>query len=120
MRPHSIALVIWALGAFWLLIALLSIVDTAFEGQIPFNVRFSTFPSLFFRNSQHSRAQMGWWGLTFPIGTHAVAATTLGRQLGSTAFKVVGTVESVAVVVLWLYVRMSSCSNREPLKGVSC
>ncbi|GAA6051556.1 hypothetical protein RTBOTA2_003802 [Rhodotorula toruloides] len=79
-----IALVIWALGAFWLLIALLSIVDTAFEGQIPFN--------------------MGWWGLTFPIGTHAVAATTLGRQLGSTAFKVVGTVESVAVVLLWIYI----------------
>ncbi|KAJ8295693.1 Sulfite efflux pump SSU1 [Rhodotorula toruloides] len=47
---------------------------------------------------------MGWWGLTFPIGTHAVAAATLGRQLGSTAFKVVGTVESVAVVLLWIYI----------------
>ncbi|BGP25129.1 hypothetical protein Rt10032_c09g4066 [Rhodotorula toruloides] len=79
-----IALVIWALGAFWLLIALLSIIDTAFEGRIPFN--------------------MGWWGLTFPIGTHAVAAATLGRQLGSAAFKVVGTVESVAVVLLWIYI----------------
>jgi hypothetical protein len=64
-------------------------------------------------DSRCSGAQMGWWGLTFPIGTHAVAAATLGRQLGSTAFKVVGTVESVAVVLLWIYVR-------PPLSSRSC
>lgn len=62
---------------------------------------------------------MGWWGLTFPIGTHAVAATTLGRQLGSTAFKVVGTVESVAVVLLWIYVRAGSVPGNGPVRRVS-
>jgi hypothetical protein len=50
VRRRSIALVIWALGAFWLFIALLSIVDTAFEGQIPFNVRSLDFPFPSFRN----------------------------------------------------------------------
>jgi hypothetical protein len=63
---------------------------------------------------------MGWWGLTFPIGTHAVSAATLGRQLGSTAFKVVGTVESVAVVFLWIYVRSPLFILNLPVEQKGC
>ncbi|GAA5938016.1 TDT family transporter [Sporobolomyces koalae] len=79
-----IAFVVWAVGIFWISIALFSIIDTAIDSKIPFN--------------------MGWWGLTFPLGTHAVAASTFGKQLNSEAFKIVGTIESLVVVLLWLYI----------------
>lgn len=47
---------------------------------------------------------MGWWGFTFPLGVYAVATVTLGTDLNSHAFKILGTVFSLAVVLLWLFV----------------
>ena len=35
---------------------------------------------------------MGWWGFTFPIGVFTVATTTLGKEMPSRLFDILGTV----------------------------
>ncbi|KAF2801863.1 C4-dicarboxylate transporter/malic acid transport protein-like protein [Mytilinidion resinicola] len=74
------ALIIWGYGLVWLFFALASISRSRF----PFN--------------------MGWWGFTFPLGVYTVATTTLAKDLPSDFFKVLGTIFSVTVVLLWLTV----------------
>ena len=37
---------------------------------------------------------MGWWGFTFPLGVLTVATTTLGVEMPSKFFLVLGTVRS--------------------------
>jgi tellurite resistance protein TehA-like permease len=76
-----IALIMWAFGLTWLCFALASIWKT---GSFPFN--------------------MGWWGFTFPLGVFAVSTIELGLQMPSLFFRVLGTVLSVAVILLWCVV----------------
>lgn len=63
-----IALIMWGFGLVWLFFALASISRSKF----PFN--------------------MGWWGFTFPLGVFTVSTTTIGKELPSTFFTVLGTV----------------------------
>lgn len=63
-----IALIMWGFGLVWLFFALASIG----RGRFPFN--------------------MGWWGFTFPLGVFTVSTTTIGKELPSTFFSVLGTV----------------------------
>jgi tellurite resistance protein TehA-like permease len=35
---------------------------------------------------------MGWWSFTFPIGVFALSTMTIGNAIGSSFFKVLGTV----------------------------
>lgn len=79
-----IALVVWGYGLVWLFFALASITRSKF----PFN--------------------MGWWGFTFPLGVYAVSTTTLAQEIPSLFFKVLGTIFSVAVVLLWLVVGLGT------------
>ncbi|KAJ9602017.1 Plasma membrane sulfite pump involved in sulfite metabolism [Cladophialophora chaetospira] len=74
------ALIIWGYGLIWLFFALASISRSKF----PFN--------------------MGWWGFTFPLGVYSVSTTTLAKELPSGFFRVLGTVFSLTVVLLWLVV----------------
>ncbi len=78
------ALIIWGYGLLWLFFALASISRTRF----PFN--------------------MGWWGFTFPLGVYSLATTTLAKDLPSLFFKVLGTIFSVMVVLLWLVVSLKT------------
>lgn len=78
------ALIIWGYGLIWLFFALASISSNKF----PFN--------------------MGWWGFTFPLGVYTVATTTLAKDLPSLFFKVLGTIFSVMVVILWLVVSIKT------------
>lgn len=78
------ALIIWGYGLVWLFFALVSISRSKF----PFN--------------------MGWWGFTFPLGVYTVATTTLAKDLPSLFFKVLGTIFSVVVVLLWLIVSLKT------------
>lgn len=78
------ALIIWGYGLLWLFFALASISRSRF----PFN--------------------MGWWGFTFPLGVYTVATTTLAKDLPSLFFKVLGTIFSVMVVLLWLIVSLTT------------
>lgn len=79
-----IALIIWGYGLVWLFFALASITRSKF----PFN--------------------MGWWGFTFPIGVFAVSTCTLAKDIPSLFFKVLGTIFSVAVILLWLVVALAT------------
>jgi tellurite resistance protein TehA-like permease len=76
-----IALIMWAFGLTWLCFALASIYKSR---PFPFN--------------------MGWWGFTFPLGVFAVSTIEFGVQMPSMFFKVLGTIFSVAVILLWCVV----------------
>ena len=76
-----IALIMWSFGLTWLCFALASIYKLR---PFPFN--------------------MGWWGFTFPLGVFAVSTIQFGVQMPSLFFKVLGTIFSVAVIMLWCVV----------------
>lgn len=80
-------LVIWGYGLVWLFFALASISRSKF----PFN--------------------MGWWGFTFPLGVYSVSTTTLAKVLPSPFFKVLVTIFSLVVVLLWLVVSVMTLIN---------
>lgn len=75
-----LGLIMWGFGLVWLFFALASIARSRF----PFNI--------------------GWWGFTFPLGVFAVATTTLAQELPSLFFKVLGTIFSLTVTLLWVVV----------------
>ena len=66
-----IAVIMWGFGTVWFFLAIASISRSKF----PFN--------------------MGWWGFTFPIGVFALSTNTLGKELPSRFFSVLGTVSNV-------------------------
>ncbi|KAE8152080.1 voltage-dependent anion channel [Aspergillus avenaceus] len=76
-----IGLLLWAFGLLWLFFAVASILRTR---KFPFN--------------------LGWWAFTFPLGVYATSTCQLGRELPSEFFRVVGTIFSVCVVLLWVLV----------------
>lgn len=75
------ALIMWAFGTVWFIYALAAIYSC---GSFPFN--------------------MGWWGFTFPLGVFAISTIQLGVEFPSLVFRVLGTIFSVMVIVLWIVV----------------
>jgi tellurite resistance protein TehA-like permease len=71
-----IAIVFWGFGLVWFFFAIASIARSRF----PFN--------------------MGWWGLTFPIGVFTMATITLGEELSSAFFRVLGTVSQSSLPLM--------------------
>ncbi|KAK5076758.1 Plasma membrane sulfite pump involved in sulfite metabolism [Lithohypha guttulata] len=88
---NAIALIIWGYGLIWLFFALASITRSKF----PFN--------------------MGWWGFTFPLGVYALSTTMLAKDLPSLFFKILGTIFSLVVVLLWVIVSIKT--GKRALKG---
>ncbi|KAL4791362.1 voltage-dependent anion channel [Aspergillus venezuelensis] len=84
-----VGLILWAFGLVWLFFASASIAKCK---TFPFNI--------------------GWWGFLFPIGAYALCTSLIGEELPSTFFRVLGTIISLCVVVLWLVVSAGT------LKGV--
>jgi tellurite resistance protein TehA-like permease len=80
----AVAIILWGYGLVWLFFAIASISRSKF----PFN--------------------MGWWGFTFPLGVFTVSTTTMAKELPSLFFKVLGTIFSVAVVLLWIVVSVGT------------
>jgi tellurite resistance protein TehA-like permease len=80
-----LAIIMWGFGLVWLFFALATIYTTH---RFPFNI--------------------GWWGFTFPLGVYTVSTTTLGSDLPSAFFRVLGTMFSVAVTLLWLIVALGT------------
>ncbi|KAL4897481.1 malate permease [Aspergillus ambiguus] len=83
------ALILWSFGLVWLFFALASIIRSK---RFPFNI--------------------GWWGFTFPLGVFATCTSEMGMELPSKFFRVLGTVVSLCVVVLWMVVSVGT------MKGV--
>ncbi|KAF1957977.1 putative C4-dicarboxylate transporter/malic acid transport protein [Byssothecium circinans] len=75
------ALIMWGFGLVWLVFAICSIVN---RRRFPFNI--------------------GWWGFTFPVGVFATATLLFGEEMPSTFFRVMGTILSVCVMLIWIVV----------------
>lgn len=75
-----VAFILWGFALVWLFFAVASITRSKF----PFN--------------------LGWWGFTFPLGVFATATDTFSTELPSAFFRVLGTIVSLVVVILWLVV----------------
>jgi tellurite resistance protein TehA-like permease len=87
-------LIFWGLGLMWYVLA------SAF------------FIEHCVRNRSYVGAKsfsIGFTALTFPIGVWATATTELAAELDSPAFKIIGTVVSIQVVLNWLYVFLMTC-----------
>ncbi|KAK4046256.1 Plasma membrane sulfite pump involved in sulfite metabolism [Microbotryomycetes sp. JL221] len=78
------ALFMVGLGVFWMTLAIGSLVKTYKTTWIPFN--------------------LGFWALTFPVGTMASAVIMLARELDSTALRGFAMFLSMWVIVAWLIV----------------
>ncbi|RAK93770.1 hypothetical protein BO79DRAFT_234701 [Aspergillus costaricaensis CBS 115574] len=76
-----IGVIIWGFGLVWLIFGVTSIYIT---WPFPFN--------------------MGWWGFTFPLGVYAASTIQIGNEMPSLFFKVLGTIYSVMVIILWCIV----------------
>ncbi|KAI9701664.1 MAG: hypothetical protein M1820_006435 [Bogoriella megaspora] len=76
-----IALIMWGFGLIWFAFALATIYQCR---PFPFN--------------------MGWWGFTFPLGVYAISTMEFGNEMSSLFFKVLGTILTAAVVLLWIVV----------------
>ncbi|KAH7109598.1 sulfite transporter Ssu1 [Dendryphion nanum] len=82
-----IGIIMWGFGIVWLFFAIASLSRTRF----PFN--------------------LGWWGFTFPLGVYATATVQISKELPSLFFKVLGTIFSLAVVLLWAVVSVGTVWN---------
>ncbi|KAE8453613.1 hypothetical protein EG329_009124 [Mollisiaceae sp. DMI_Dod_QoI] len=79
-----VATIMWGFALVWLFFAFASITRKSF----PFN--------------------MGWWGFTFPLGVFTTSTLQMAKELPSDFFKVLGTIFSVAVTLLWLVVAVGT------------
>lgn len=82
------AIIMWGFGLVWLCFAVATIVRSQ---RFPFN--------------------MGWWGFTFPLGVYTVCTTTLAKEIPSAFFRVLGTIFSVAVTILWIIVSLGTLQH---------
>lgn len=89
------ALLLWGLGLVWLVLAIAVLFDLWLVSDLHFN--------------------LGWWGFTFPLGVFASATAQLGKELDSGAFRILGTIFSVVVTLLWLCI--SAMTLLRAIKG---
>lgn len=104
-----VALVMWGYGLVWLFFALVSITRNKFV----FNLgTYPWFSNPNYRNQMNISncfiCDTGWWGFTFPLGVYAVSTMTLGVELSSSFFKILGLILSLAVIFLWLLVSIKT------------
>lgn len=70
---NLLGLLLWGFGLVWLSFAIATLVNSR---KFPFN--------------------MGWWALTFPLGVFTTCTCTMGHELPSRFFSVLGTVSLIA------------------------
>ena len=83
-------LMLWAYGAWWLVMAVAMTLSYLREG-LPFN--------------------MGWWGFTFPLAVYTLATLNLGVQTGMGFFTVLGGIFVIALACLWLIVSVRTLAG---------
>ena len=81
-------LVLWAYGAWWLLMAAAITLSYLRQG-LPFN--------------------MGWWGFTFPLGVFTLATYALAPQTGLSIFTTFGAVLTAVLAAFWGVVMVRTC-----------
>lgn len=75
------ALVMWGFALLWVCFAFFSLATMT---RFPFN--------------------MGWWGLTFPLGVWGACSSLMAVNLDSDFFKIATLIISLAVLLLWIVV----------------
>ena len=75
-----IAVTLWGFGLMWLFFAVLSVT----RQRVPFS--------------------QGWWAFTFPLGVFAMSTLTMGLNLPSPMFQILGMIFGSVVMVMWLVV----------------
>ena len=83
-------IVLWAYGAWWLVLAVLKTAHYLRRGM-PFN--------------------LGWWALTFPVAVYALATLALGRATGFGFFAVTGGILVAALAAAWLVVALRTLAG---------
>ncbi|PVV03900.1 hypothetical protein BB560_001608 [Smittium megazygosporum] len=78
-----VGLIMWGFGFFWLVMAIISILYTFISSK---NIQFN----------------LGWWGLTFPLGVFISGTNSLARALDSNFLQVLETIFTVALFILWV------------------
>lgn len=73
------AMIMWGFGLVWLTLAVAACLEAT-----PFSFN------------------MSWWSFTFPLAVYSLSTMTLGVELSSKFFKVLGTIFTVAEVLLWM------------------
>ncbi|OLY77654.1 Sulfite efflux pump SSU1 [Smittium mucronatum] len=78
-----VGLVIWGFGIFWFAMAISCVIYGLMHNEVKFNI--------------------GWWGLTFPIGVFTSSTNTFANLLQNDGFKVLGAVLTISLTCLWLF-----------------
>ena len=78
-----VSLILMGFGLWWLGIAVLTTLKHA-KTALPFN--------------------LGWWGLTFPLGVFTIAVLNLAQQLHVSFIQSIGYALAVILIMLWLVV----------------
>lgn len=78
-----LALLLWGYGLWWLFAAIFMTVRYVRQG-LPFN--------------------MGWWGLTFPLGVYTGSTLVLAQRFAFLPLQTIGALFGVLLVSLWLVV----------------
>lgn len=79
-----LALLFWGGGLVWLTLAIMTYCDMVYIER------------------GFSKYNLGYWGLVFPLGVFSISTLTLGKELDSGFFRVLGTVLTGFVTSLWL------------------
>jgi tellurite resistance protein TehA-like permease len=74
------AIILWGFGLMWLFFAAVSVT----RQKVPFS--------------------LGWWAFTFPLGVFAMSTLTMGINLPSKTFQVLGTLFGMVVMMMWVVV----------------
>jgi len=82
-----IGFLMWSFGTWWFIIGILSIFSRI-KNKIPFN--------------------MGWWGLTFPLGVYITSTIIIGNCLQSEFFHILATIYIIFLVSLWAMVTIKT------------
>ncbi|KAL7409010.1 voltage-dependent anion channel-domain-containing protein [Mrakia frigida] len=98
------AILLWALGVWFFLVALASFFLRWREGELTFN--------------------MGYWGFTFPLASLTLSTLLIGSELDSMGFNVVGTVFTITMILLWAGVFVptirGACSGSKVIFAAPC
>ena len=85
------SLLLWGLGMWWALIAILTIARERSQGKLPFN--------------------MGWWSMTFPVASIAICTARIAIALDSLTLKIIYTGWVIANVALWFTVAIPTAKG---------
>ncbi|OLY83916.1 Sulfite efflux pump SSU1 [Smittium mucronatum] len=78
-----IGLVLWGFAVFWLSLATSCVVYGFFKYKVKFGI--------------------GWWSVTFPIGTLILSSNEFARLFQNSGFRIFGAIMTVVLLIIWIF-----------------